>query len=689
MAQLAERSGRGEGKQFERTNGSSTRHVTTGHVVRPKNQSRDAAMARSTKHGGDMPRDNNDGGSTPRLKHGAAMARSDSNTHRTTSDASTKAEEQVETGNATSEERWTSTASPRVLFPPTTKAPTDVEYALAARRARLRCEAAEAAEVSAAELVRERCAKPTAAANWAEQAAPGATKRGIARNTQRLKEADASDAAVIGESIPSIVRSLVDGDVPFLSGDARPFFPVPILGPDDSFEPPNWFLEAVRGICSTTTKTPTKPPIIFEPGERAAAHNAELLRGFGYNLGRLIQAHSTTTLGFGSEFRTVMELRPLLGKHTHFEKLAELLTNGMDYIFSREISESERKEEVKAMLIRGNHKSAQSEQAQVAILVAKDVLHGFTIPIPVDIVTRIPGAMVQPLGLVQQWTVDPDGKRVIKFRLTQDLSFSTDKKAAPTSINSRVDMEAYPEMIYYGWCLPRILHYIISLRLHNPTLLIFISKYDYSDAYRRIAHSAKAATQTVSVNGDTAFVSLRLTFGGSPNPPTWCMFSELVTDLANEIAQCSEWDPEELRSPAQPETPEPVRLPADVPIALGREMAVLVPQSSRGGKVDGFIDDLINVFVDTPENCARQPHVVPLAMHVTSRPHAGAGEEPVPRRPILSLPKLIAEGRPEEVQTVLGWTINTRRLEVSLPSDKYYTWLRTSFTASRSRSRST
>ena len=283
--------------------------------------------------------------------------------------------------------------------------------------------------------------------------------------------------------------------------------------------------------------------------------------------------------------------------------------------------------------------------------------------------------MVQPLGLVQQWTVDPDGKRVIKFRLTQDLSFSTDKKAAPTSINSRVDMEAYPEMIYYGWCLPRILHYIISLRLHNPTLLIFISKYDYSDAYRRIAHSAKAATQTVSVNGDTAFVSLRLTFGGSPNPPTWCMFSELVTDLANEIAQCSEWDPEELRSPAQPETPEPVRLPADVPIALGREMAVLVPQSSRGGKVDGFIDDLINVFVDTPENCARQPHVVPLAMHVTSRPHAGAGEEPVPRRPILSLPKLIAEGRPEEVQTVLGWTINTRRLEVSLPSDKYYAWL--------------
>jgi hypothetical protein len=104
-------------------------------------------------------------------------------------------------------------------------------------------------------------------------------------------------------------------------------------------------------------------------------------------------------------------------------------------------------------------------------------------------------------------------------------------------------------------------------------------------------------------------------------------------------------------------------------------MAVLVPQPNRGGKVDGFIDNLINVFVDTPENCARQPHVVPLAMHVTSRPHAGDDKEPVPRRPILSLPKLVAEGRPEEVRTVLGWKLDTRRLEIALPNDKYVAWL--------------
>ena len=104
-------------------------------------------------------------------------------------------------------------------------------------------------------------------------------------------------------------------------------------------------------------------------------------------------------------------------------------------------------------------------------------------------------------------------------------------------------------------------------------------------------------------------------------------------------------------------------------------MAVTLPMSKAGGRVDGFIDDLINVFADTPENCRRQPHVVPLAMHVTSRPHDGDASEPVPRRPILSLPsKLIAEGRPAAVQIVLRWRIDTRPLEISIPDDKYQGW---------------
>ena len=67
--------------------------------------------------------------------------------------------------------------------------------------------------------------------------------------------------------------------------------------------------------------------------------------------------------------------------------------------------------------------------------------------------------------------------------------------------------------------------------------------------------------------------------------------------------------------------------------------------------------------------------MVPLAMHVTSRPHAG-DKEPILRRAILSMMKLLMEGSPAEQEIVLGWLlVYTRRLLVStLPNDKYSAW---------------
>ena len=86
-------------------------------------------------------------------------------------------------------------------------------------------------------------------------------------------------------------------------------------------------------------------------------------------------------------------------------------------------------------------------------------------------------------------------------------------------------------------------------------------------------------------------------------------------------------------------------------------------------------DAPICVYLDSPENLIRQTQSVPLAMHITSRPYAGNTSEPIPRRPILSQPKLVAKGSPAEVQIILGWRIDTRRLLVSLPDDKFEAWV--------------
>ena len=513
-----------------------------------------------------------------------------------------------------------------------------------------------------------------------------------ARNVTRIQIANAADRDTLGEfplvgeekgsargdpSSPPETQEAQTRAVShhYLPQLAEAFLPEVVQAPDDTFPTPPWFLRALTEIARAPVTTPSKPPFRFEVSPEAAEHNARLLAEKDFDVGRFLGSHQDTTLGYGCEFRPPAQLEPLLGLHPHFGLLEDLLRNGMSYHYKVELSEAERTEELAAILARGNHKSATAESAQVLLLLTKDVTHGFSVPIPVGSITRILGAAVQPLGMATQMSVDNQGNPKVKFRLTQDLTFSSEPPPAPPrSINGRIQMESYPEMTY-GWCLPRTLHFIVSLRWHQPSRRILIGKYDYSDAYRRVAHSGSAAPQTIAVHKGMGYLALRLTFGGSPNPPTWCMVSELVTDLANEICQCEDWNPAELHSPVQPTAPKPVYV-ADpsTPLAPAMPMAVGIPPTERG-KVDGFIDDLIHVFWDTPSNCERLPHAVPLAMHVTSRPHAGDSEEPLPRRDILSIPKLRAEGAPAEVQTVLGWSLNTRTLTISLPETKFRAWL--------------
>jgi hypothetical protein len=206
----------------------------------------------------------------------------------------------------------------------------------------------------------------------------------------------------------------------------------------------------------------------------------------------------------------------------------------------------------------GNHQLAENKPERVKILLNKDVTHSFSLPVSQEMVPTIPGALVQAFGITVQWTLDDKGSRVPKDRLLQDFSFSLLKEN--TSVNSRVDMEAYNKMIY-GWCLSCIIHYVIALRQADPQKGIFVAKYDYSNAYRRMNHAASAAAQSITVFGGVAYIAyiaLQLMFGGSPNPPTWCLFWELVTDLGNKISLCMEWDPKTLQSPAQPETLIPI-----------------------------------------------------------------------------------------------------------------------------------
>ena len=111
--------------------------------------------------------------------------------------------------------------------------------------------------------------------------------------------------------------------------------------------------------------------------------------------------------------------------------------------------------EINANLAQGNHRPATKRPDILKEKLERDVKFGFAVPVWASSLRDIAGTMVQACGLAVQHALEG-----IKYRLIHDLSFSITSEDA--SINSRCDMDVYPEMVY-GFCLSRTIHFIVAL----------------------------------------------------------------------------------------------------------------------------------------------------------------------------------------------------------------------------------
>ena len=431
---------------------------------------------------------------------------------------------------------------------------------------------------------------------------------------------------------------------------------------------PNDFIAKVKLISSRKSKTPRKSSLRFDVSQEAAEHNAKQLAQYDYDVSRLISDNQNSIISYGSEFREPPLLHLLLRDHPLWGFLRKTLERGAEFEFTSEQSDEARILENSALIDYGNHKSAKDNDDVISKSLKSEVNYGFACVLPVETVNRIRHSMVVPLGIADQFTIDADGNRIPKRRLTHDQTYH--HLETGKSSNDLTDRDKLPPLIY-GHCIVRILHHIVSLRLHFPGQIIFINKYDFSKAYRRIQYSGRGAAQCIAIHDNLAYLEMRLSFGGSGCPPTWCTASEIATDLANDLILCCDWSPKICQSPVQQLVPPPNRLPLSIPFGTALPLA-LEPPACPEGKVDCFVDDVTTVFLDTPENCVRTPAAVPLAIHILNRPLAS--DEPIPRELFLALDKLKAEGGPSEQGILLGWSICTRTLRIGLPEDKHQAW---------------
>jgi hypothetical protein len=185
------------------------------------------------------------------------------------------------------------------------------------------------------------------------------TKAADQRNLKRVDKADELDLNLLSKC--HLPKSIDD------------FLPSVIPGPDDNFDPPAWLMQATEDVAATAAVTPLAPPMRFDLSEDSLKFNSELLKESNLDAEEFLAKHQDTTLNFGSEFRPIGDLGRTLGGHPNFA-FSNVLENGMDCCFTEELSE------VTAMMKRGNHQSVQEDSEAAAKLLAKDVLHGFSIP---------------------------------------------------------------------------------------------------------------------------------------------------------------------------------------------------------------------------------------------------------------------------------------------------------------------
>jgi hypothetical protein len=147
----------------------------------------------------------------------------------------------------------------------------------------------------------------------------------------------------------------------------------------------------------------------------------------------------------------------------------------------------------------------------------------------------------------------------------------------------------------------------------------------------------------------------------------------MIADLANVIIQHKDWDPTDLHSDFVSLTgSEPKLEPDEVGFAPARQLLVDW-EMTEYGVTDAYIDDLFTVFPFCSEDhFQRGRNAALLAIDVLGRPvHTG---DPLPRDPIIATKKVMAEGTPTEILTILGWQIDTRRMLIQLPEEKAKTW---------------
>eukprot|EP00978_Attheya_sp_CCMP212_P039055 scaffold199454_cov24-Attheya_sp.AAC.1 len=158
-----------------------------------------------------------------------------------------------------------------------------------------------------------------------------------------------------------------------------------------------------------------------------------------------------------------------------------ILSNGATFPLEP-LDEELRKKDLEEALAMGDHKGAMKQPQALENLMAEDVFRGYSLPIPLEKVTEIAGAIMAPQNVARQNNIDETGQIIKKDRLTHDQSWMF-SSGAP-SINDRIrEDEITP--VQFGRTVSHVIHHIVSTRTQHQTKQSYMNKFDWKAPYQR------------------------------------------------------------------------------------------------------------------------------------------------------------------------------------------------------------
>jgi hypothetical protein len=246
-----------------------------------------------------------------------------------------------------------------------------------------------------------------------------------------------------------------------------------------------------------------KTPFRFAMTQEAAAHNFRVLRDASFDLHSLLMSNTGCVTHPGDEFRPVSLLDPIFKRHPLWQRVRQMLTVGAKFPLEP-LDDEARLRDLAAAHERGNHGGATRKPTALDTFFRDEVKKGWMLPLPLSKLDQIPNLCLSPVNIVEQGTIDMHGNRVKSERLTHDLSFDF---GSGKPVNARaIDEQLTP--CFYGHALRRFCHYIVALRQQHPNIRIFLAKFDWKSAYRRLHFHSTTAPQCTMMLPPIAYMAL-------------------------------------------------------------------------------------------------------------------------------------------------------------------------------------